>query len=358
MADSGEDPNIAPYPRRYEVARHKGIAPNEDPVPLDITGTAELQEQVDRIAAVLKREPALDGGLSWEADARSVVVRLVGPVDGTSAEVERVKAAVLALAEGFTVEFKSVRYSRVELEQLAGDLLQNPDLTGIGGGWDCYANQVLVMVPLWSPDTQTLLERIQELRDDRILIYPFTPTHKGWENPATVSPDLAVVRRWVERNPEAGARLTETVEHGGGRVVLVVSVPDHAEMVRARSEILPLVDFPELLRFRRWRPSEQETEWTLQWVLGLMRRQEDLGLPTKVTSTGPHPDSGLIMISLDRVDPTYAAELEARGNGLVAVLPDPENLVPLSMAGPRTAPQHRVADAASPTWVTVEKAQV
>lgn len=32
-ADSGDDPNIAPYPGRYEIARIKGIAPNEDPVP-------------------------------------------------------------------------------------------------------------------------------------------------------------------------------------------------------------------------------------------------------------------------------------------------------------------------------------
>jgi hypothetical protein len=69
--------------------------------------------------------------------------------------------------------------------------------------------------------------------------------------PATASPDLPVVRQWVERNPGARARLTETTEHGGGRVVLVISIPDHAEMVRARTEIPPLVQFPELLRFRR-----------------------------------------------------------------------------------------------------------
>ena len=174
------------------------------------------------------------------------------------------------------------------------------------------------------------------------------------EIPATASPDLPVVRQWVERNPGAHARLTETVEHGGDRVVLVISVPDHDEMVRARTEIVPLVQFPELLRFRRWQPSEQETEWTLQWVLGLMRRQEDLRLRTKVTSTGPHHVSGLVMITLDRVDPGYAAELEARGNGLSYVLPDPENPVPLSVAH-GWSPRDRVPDAPTPTWVTVEK---
>ncbi|MER7249900.1 hypothetical protein [Kribbella sp. NPDC000426] len=174
------------------------------------------------------------------------------------------------------------------------------------------------------------------------------------EGPATASPDLPVVREWVERNPNADATLTETVEHGGERVVLVISIPVHEQMVRAQREVSPLVRFPELLRFRRRRPAEQEIEWTLQWVLGLMRRQEDLNLPTKVTSTGPHPVSGLIMITLDRVDPTYAAELEARGNGLTIVLPDPVNPVPLAVAHDWWPPD-RVPDAASPTWATVEK---
>lgn len=174
------------------------------------------------------------------------------------------------------------------------------------------------------------------------------------DGPATDSADLPAVREWVERNPDTNARLTETVEHGGDRVVLVVSFPVHEDMVRARIEIPPLVRFPELLRFRRWKPAEQETEWTLQWVLGLMRRQWDLDLPTKVTSTGPHPVSGLIMITLDRVDPAYAAELEARGDGLTFVLPEPENPVPLSVALD-WSPRDRVPDAPSPTWVEVEK---
>ena len=177
------------------------------------------------------------------------------------------------------------------------------------------------------------------------------------DGPATASPDLPVVRQWVERNPNTDARLTETVEHGGDRVVLVISVPVHEEMLRARSEIPPLVRFPELLRFRRWQPAEQETEWTLQWVLGLMRRQMDLGLPTKVTSTALDVVSGLILITLDRVDPAYAAELDARGNGLTFVRPNPENTVLLAVAG-SPSPYFRVPDAESPTWVTVERVRL
>jgi hypothetical protein len=79
---------------------------------------------------------------------------------------------------------------------------------------------------------------------------------------------------------------------------------------------------PELLRFRRWQPTEQEPEWTLQWVLVPLRRQDGLNLPSKVTSTGPYRDSGLILITLDRVNPAYAAAPEARGNALTFVLPE------------------------------------
>jgi hypothetical protein len=153
------------------------------------------------------------------------------------------------------------------------------------------------------------------------------------EVPASESPDLPAVRRWVDQNPDLHVELTESVEHGGGRVTLVVNVPEHSGMVRARIEVPPLVQFPELLRFRRWQPSEQEAERTLQWVLGLMRRQHDLSLPTRVTTTGPDPRSGLIMISLSQVDPTYAAELEARGDGLVYVTPYPENSEMLGLPG-------------------------
>jgi hypothetical protein len=61
------------------------------------------QQQVAKIDELVKREPALDGGLSVDADARAVTVRLVGPVDGTSPEVERLKSSVRAIAEGLTV---------------------------------------------------------------------------------------------------------------------------------------------------------------------------------------------------------------------------------------------------------------
>jgi hypothetical protein len=151
-----------------------------DPVPLDVTGTADFQHQADMVAAVVRRKPTLDGGLSVDSAARTVVVRVVGPVDEASSEVERLKSAVLAAAGDLTVEFRSVRYSRAELWKLADDLFQDPDLRGIEGGWNTDANQVEVLVRLDTDKSQYWLDRLRGLEDDRILIVPFTPTPHDW----------------------------------------------------------------------------------------------------------------------------------------------------------------------------------
>lgn len=79
------------------------------------------------------------------------------------------------------MEFRSVRYSRAELEQLADDLfLKSPDLKGIGGGWNCWANRVVVLIELGTDDTQTLLHRVRALDDDRILLKTFPRTPGAW----------------------------------------------------------------------------------------------------------------------------------------------------------------------------------
>jgi len=157
---------------------------NEGPVPLDVTGTADLQEQIDSIGLLVERGPVPDGGLSWDADTRTVVVRLVGPVDGTSPDVERLKTAVLAKAEGFTVEFRSVTYSRTELERLASHLFATmhrwaPGLTHAGGGWFCDLNRVLVQYPSNTGQAEAWAAAIQALDDERIAMEPFVYIPRG-----------------------------------------------------------------------------------------------------------------------------------------------------------------------------------
>lgn len=182
------DPNVAPYPGRYEVASVKGSPVNEEPVVLDITGEAELTAQKDLIHDVLSK--ADDGGLSWDPDHKTVVVRLVGPVDGSSPAIEQVKADVLSAAKGltdkgFTVEFRSVKYSRDELEQLATRLFDTMDVwapglkPAIGGGWDPEMNRVDVAVRLDTGQASAWIERLRALNDDRITFHTFTPVGDG-----------------------------------------------------------------------------------------------------------------------------------------------------------------------------------
>jgi hypothetical protein len=91
-----------------------------------------------------------------------MVVCLVEPVDGRSPAVEQQKTAVLATDEEFTVEFRSVAYSRAELEPVASRLLSTMHLWApasptppIDGGWLCDVNRVLVQIPsntaTWRP---------------------------------------------------------------------------------------------------------------------------------------------------------------------------------------------------------------
>jgi len=189
-AASGGDPGVAPYPGREEVLRLKGCADcvTDQPVKIDITGTADLQAQIDSIAELLSKGSVPDGGLSWDADTRKVVVRLVGPVDGTSPAVELLKSSVLAAAKGFTVEFQSVKYSRAELVQLGYRLFATtdqwaPGLSGVGGGWDPVKNRVEVLIPDDKGQAQAWVERVQALNDDRIVTRIVTPAPgTGLEN--------------------------------------------------------------------------------------------------------------------------------------------------------------------------------
>jgi hypothetical protein len=174
MSNTG-DPNIAPYPGRYEVARAKGIPPNEDPVPLDVTGTYDLQQQIYEIERIVATSPVPDGGLSWDHESRIVVVRLVGALNGTSADVERLKYAVLEAADGFVVKFVSVRYSRAELEALADHLFSTrdrwgPSHEGISGSWDCLTNRVVILIHGDTDETaQAWIDAIEAIHDPRIL---------------------------------------------------------------------------------------------------------------------------------------------------------------------------------------------
>ncbi|TCC16139.1 hypothetical protein [Kribbella speibonae] len=151
------------------------------PDPRDVTGTYDLQQQVDEIGRIVAASPVPDGGLSWDHESRVVVVRLVGAVNGTSADVERLKHTVLAAADGFVVNFVSVRYSRAELQALADRLFSTmdrwgPSREGIGGGWDCDTNRVVIVIRRDSDETaQAWINAIEALHDPRIRFETYIP---------------------------------------------------------------------------------------------------------------------------------------------------------------------------------------
>ncbi|MEV4263549.1 hypothetical protein [Kribbella sp. NPDC049584] len=150
---------------------------------------------------------------------------------------------------------------------------------------------------------------------------------------ANTEADRRIVGDWISANRQAHARLTEVEDPDEpGRVVLVVNVPDRDEMIRAREELADLMRCPEQLRVRRWKPSRAEIDSVQAWVWNTNRPH--LGRDTQVVATWIDVWSGLLSISLNRIDRKYADELEAATDGLAFVRPEPDTG---TMLGPRDA---------------------
>lgn len=140
---------------------------------------------------------------------------------------------------------------------------------------------------------------------------------------ADAGADRRIVGSWISENPGAHARLTEVDDPGEpGRVVFVVNVPDRDEMTRAREELAGLMRSPEQLRVRRWKPSRAEIDSVQAWVWST--RRSLVGSGTRVVATWIDVRSGLLSISLNRIDRKYADELEAATDGLAFVRPEPD----------------------------------
>lgn len=194
------DPNMAPYPDCEVLLRIKpGACDPDQPIQLDITGEADITAQVDQVQAALDKEIGLDGGLEWVHDRKVLLVRLVGPIDGSSPAVEHAKAAALAVGKGLTIEFQSVKYSRAELEALDNKLLPTQREWAPGGvprasgGWDAGKNRVVLLVPNDTGDTAAWTDRVKALQDDRVLLEFYTPTpgHADFEEQVSRIGDIS-----------------------------------------------------------------------------------------------------------------------------------------------------------------------
>jgi hypothetical protein len=92
--------------------------------------------------------------------------------------------------------------------------------------------------------------------------------------------------------------------------------------------------YPDRLRVRVDRPSPEELQRVLRWVIDT-RMTSGGGSRTFVTSAGVDERAAVVVVALNRRDPEYADELVALTNGLVRVEPEPTILVPL---GPTPLP--------------------
>jgi len=86
----------------------------------------------------------------------------------------------LAAGNGLTVEFRSVKYSRAELEQVCDRLFPTQKqwaagLTEAAGLWDPEKNRVVFLVRNDRGDTAAWADRIKALNDGRVVFQPYTP---------------------------------------------------------------------------------------------------------------------------------------------------------------------------------------
>lgn len=148
------------------------------------------------------------------------------------------------------------------------------------------------------------------------------------DDPDSVAADRQIIEIWIRDHPSADARLTRSDDSAvSGGAVLIVNVPDREEMMCARMDLSCMVTIPERLRVRRWKPSQAEIDRVQDWIWA-QNRQRD-GRDASVAATWPDPESGLLSITLNRIDPKYARELEDATDGLAFVRPEPDEGVSL-----------------------------
>ena len=128
---------------------------------------------------------------------------------------------------------------------------------------------------------------------------------------SVVEMDLPRVERWLREHPEVHASVAvdrAAFDAGQGHVLLVVTVQGDPAMVRR--ELESVLAYPDRLRVRVDRPSPEELQRVLRWVIDT-RMTSGGGSRTFVTSAGVDERAGVVVVALNRRDPEYADELVA-----------------------------------------------
>jgi hypothetical protein len=148
-----------------------------------------------------------------------------------------------------------------------------------------------------------------------------TGVGSGAGDPALAT-DLERLHGWSGAHPAARAEISvdrSAALAGQGEPLIVVCLDDPAAH---RAELVDLLDRPDRLRVRPRRPDPADLARLLRWVVDTQMRPAGSGRAT-VSSAGIDEAAGVVVVTLDRPDPRYAAELAAAGGGLLRVAPRP-----------------------------------
>ncbi|TDW18418.1 hypothetical protein [Kribbella kalugense] len=161
-------PKLGAYRELSELERIRRLGPNEEWVPLDVTGEARYSAECDRIRAMLRQLDAYDGGMLWDSETATLTIQM-------TSEDALQEARLLLLVTDPTwlrVMFVQVQYPLQELNQLASRLFEHQNewagASGFSGGVDQRANRLELLLDGEHPDADLLIRAVERLADPRI----------------------------------------------------------------------------------------------------------------------------------------------------------------------------------------------
>lgn len=186
----------SPHEDETTTGAEKETPPEQDPLPLDLTGDAAASEERDRLQSLLAPLRPFNAGHLWDGTTGLLTVRMT-----TEEALDQARNIISSSGTKLTTEFALADYSAHELDDLAHRLLTDQlswaGATGIGGGHFPLKNRVVLEV---DPDYEfgpTLIAAIEKLNDPRVELRLFEPVE-----------DWAPESRVADYQPyTAGARL-------------------------------------------------------------------------------------------------------------------------------------------------------
>ncbi|WP_432885471.1 hypothetical protein ACQPYH_01525 [Kribbella sp. CA-245084] len=137
-------------------------------LPLDITGEALANEEMDRIRTQLAPLSAYDGGMLWDSETATLTIQMT-----TEDALQQARLLLLVTSPTWLrVLFIQVQYSADELSELATRLLEHQTswigVSALSGGVDHRANRLILILDRNHPDAPTIIQAVTNLNDPRI----------------------------------------------------------------------------------------------------------------------------------------------------------------------------------------------